>query len=44
MINARCTYIYLDISIQGGEDAQGDLRCRSLFAKEPLRIGLFYGK
>ena len=31
-------------SVQGGEDAEDALSCRSLFAKEPLIIGLFCGK
>jgi len=30
--------------IQGGEDSQDALICRSFFAKEPLIIGLFCGK
>ena len=30
--------------VQGGEDAYNALSRRSLFAKEPLMIGLFYGK
>jgi len=29
---------------QEGEDARDALSCRSLFAKEPLIIGLFGGK
>jgi len=29
---------------QGGEDAYDASSCRSLSAKEPLLIGLFYGK
>jgi len=29
--------------VQGGEDSQDALRCRSFFAKEPLIIGLFCG-
>jgi len=30
--------------IQGGEDAQDTLSCRSFSAKRPLIIGLFCGK
>ena len=31
-------------SIQGGEDSQDPLSCRSFSTKEPLNIGLFCGK
>jgi len=31
-------------TLQGGEDQQDALSCRSFFAKEPLIIGLFCGK
>ena len=30
--------------VQGGEDAKNAMSCRSLSAKEPLVIGLFYEK
>jgi len=30
--------------LQGGQDSQDALSCRSFFAKEPLIIGLFCGK
>ena len=30
--------------VQGGEDAQNALSCRSLSTKEPLIIVIFYGK
>jgi len=33
----------LALSIQGGEDAEDALSCRSFFAKEPLIIGHFCG-
>ena len=29
------------VTLQGGEDSQDALSCRSYFAKEPLIIGLF---
>jgi len=29
--------------VQGGEDAEDALNCRSLSAKEPLNIGFFAG-
>ena len=32
------------LCVRGGKDAQDGLSCRSLFAKEPLIIGLFCGK
>ena len=35
---------FLSVKIQGSEDAQDALSCMSLFAKEPLIIGLFCGK
>jgi len=38
------TSIHYVHSIQSGEDPQDALSCRSLSAKEPLRIGLFCGK
>jgi len=34
----------LEKMVQGGEDPQDVLRCRSFFAKEPLITGLFCGK
>jgi len=34
----------MQIYIQGGEDAEDALSCRSLSAKEPLNIGVFCGK
>jgi len=33
-----------ECAIQGGGDPQDAFSCRSFFAKEPLIIGLFYGK
>ena len=33
-----------ELALQGGEDPQDALSCRSFFAKEPLIIGLFCGK
>jgi len=47
-----CVYVYMCVcvcvcvcvSLQGGEDAKDALSCRSLFAKEPLIIGLFCEK
>jgi len=32
------------LSVESGEDALDALSCRSLFAKEPLIVGLFCGK
>ena len=37
-------YIHADYRVQGGEDSKDALSCRSIFAKEPLIIGLFCGK
>jgi len=34
----------LTYTLQGGEDPEDALNCRSFFAKEPLIIGLFCGK
>jgi len=34
-------HLYVCINVQGGEDSQDALSCRSSFAKEPLIIGLF---
>jgi len=36
--------IYLYLGLQGGEDSQDALSCKSFFAKQPLIIGLFCGK
>ena len=42
-ISARL-YVIFVIILQGGEDAEDALSCRSLFEKKPLIIGLFCGK
>ena len=43
-----CAYNYICISrmllLQGGEDSQDPLSCRSFSTKEPQNIGLFCGK
>ena len=36
--------MYLILYVQGGEDPQAALSCKSFFTKEPLIIGLFCGQ
>jgi len=42
-VSTRHTHTY-GYAVQGGQDPQDTLTCRSLSAKEPLIIGLFCGK
>jgi len=39
-----CQMTSVEVLVQGGEDSEDALSCRSFFAKEPLVIGLFCGK
>jgi len=44
LINIADKKKYIRLFVQGGEDSQDPLSCRSFSTKEPLNIGHFCGK